>query len=386
MLKHLQGIMLCLLAFLLVLPPTGYSASLPKTTQEMLKNLKLEPSILADVDKNLNVPQEWIEEAKKEGKLKVRGSPATRKELTILHAPFKERYPFIDIDYYGANRQGRTIKTLMAYKAGRIVADLVLNVATYLSEFEKAGALENLSDLPALIDVPEGFKGQAGEWAGLYKVYWCIAYNTKLVNKRDLPKRWEDLLTNPKWRGGNIALGNRPNLWAVNLWMAKGERWTKDFLTRLFTEVKPQLRKEGMSALVQLAAAGEFHAVIPANPRRTYQSVLDGAPVSFACPEPVPTAVGASTVILKGAPNVHAAKIYLNWLLSKEGQIALYVAGLRTPIHRDIQRKEFLPFADQTLGKKEVFRDQRLDEQITPQLFEFWNPLWLGGGGTPRRR
>ncbi len=386
MLKKLQGFMLCLLAFFLVLQPTGYSASLPKATQEMLKKLKLEPSILADVDKNLKVPQEWIEKAKKEGKLKVRGSPATRKELTILHGPFKERYPFIDIDYYGSNRQGRTIKTLVAYKAGKVLADLVINVGTFINEFQKAGALEDLSALPALIDVPDGYKGPSGEWAGLYKVYWCIAYNTKLVNKRDLPKRWEDLLTNPKWRGGNIALGNRPNLWAVNLWIAKGERWTKDFLTRLFTELKPQLRKEGMSALVQLLAAGEFHAVIPANSRRTYQNVLDGAPVSFTCPEPVPTAVGASTIVLKGASNVHAAKIYLNWLLSKEGQIALYVAGLRTPIHRDIKRKEFLPFADQILGKKEVFRDLRFDQQITPHLFEFWNPLWLGGGGTPRRR
>ncbi len=74
MLKKLQGFMLCLLAFFLVLQPTGYSASLPKATQEMLKKLKLEPSILADVDKNLKVPQEWIEKAKKEGKLKVRGS------------------------------------------------------------------------------------------------------------------------------------------------------------------------------------------------------------------------------------------------------------------------------------------------------------------------
>ncbi len=113
MLKKLPGFMLCLLAFFLIFQPTGYSASLPKATQEMLKKLRLEPSILADVDKNLKVPQEWIEKAKKEGKLKVRGSPATRKELTILHGPFKERYPFIDIDYYGSNRQGRTIKTLI---------------------------------------------------------------------------------------------------------------------------------------------------------------------------------------------------------------------------------------------------------------------------------
>ena len=386
--RKILGVCLTLiwsLGFLLALPSSGLSAPLPKSTQKVLKGLKLDPSILKGVDQELQVPPSWTEGAKKEGKLMVRSTPITPKELKLFLAPFKERYPFIDVDYFGANRRSRTIKTLEAYKGGRYLADLVANVGTFVVEFEKAGGVEDLRSIPGLKNLPEGLKDPEGAWAGSYTIYWCIAYNTRLVSKRDLPKRWEDLLTNPRWRGGNLALGNRPNLFAANLWLAKGERWTKDFLTRLFTEVKPQLRKEGMNALPQLAAAGEFHAVIPSHYKSPYVLTQDGAPVSFFCPEPVPAAVGGSAIIIKGAPNLNAAKIFMNWLLSKEGQIAQHAATLWTPAHRDLVRKEFLPFADQILGKEQSFTNPSVVREFMPNLFEFWNNLWLKGGGKSRR-
>ncbi len=373
-----------LLVLILLWPQSGISEPLPKATQKMLKEYNLDPSVLADIDKELNVPEEWIQKAKQEKQLKVRGSPATAKDLRVLFAAFKERYPFIDPDYFGANRQGRTIKTLMAYKTGRYLADLVISVGVFTGEFQKAGGLESLRDLPAFKNVPDQLKDRDGKYVGINKNYWCMSYNTRLVKKADLPKKWEDLLTNPIWRDGNLALGNRPNLWAVNLWNAKGERWVKDFLTRLFTEVKPQLRKEGMNALPQLVAAGEFYAAIPSNYKRPYQVLQDGAPIGFSCPEPVPGST-EEAIILKGAPNLYSAKILMNWLLSKEGQIAQYAHEFAAPLDEGL-RPKLLPFADQIIGKQEVFRDPRSMEEIMPQLFEFWNDLWLKGGGKSRRR
>lgn len=378
-------ISLLITPFFLVLPERGLAGSLPVSTQKILKKLKVDSSILDGLDKELKVPQGWIDKAKKEGKVKVRGTPARSREINSIMAPFKERYPFIEFDYSGANRQGRTVKTLMAYKAGRYLTDAVLSVGAYVAEFEKAGGLEDLRPLPALRNVPKGMRDSEGNWTGISKLYWCLSYNTRMVKEEDLPKRWEDLLTNPKWRGGNLALGNRPNLWLGNLWMVRGEKWAKDYMTKLFSEVKPQLRKEGMSALVQLIAAGEFHAATPSNYRRTYQMVLDGAPVGFFCPEPTPAST-EEAIILKGTPNVNAAKIYLNWLLSKEGQISRYAGGLWGPIHKDLMRKEFLPFADKILGKQLAFRDPSRMEEVMPPLFEFWNDLWIKGGGKARRR
>jgi ABC-type Fe3+ transport system substrate-binding protein len=212
-----------------------------------------------------------------------------------------------------------------------------------------------------------------------------MAYNTRALKRDDLPKKWDDLLTNPKFRGGNLALGNRPQLWALSLWKVNGEKWAKEFLTRLFTEVKPQLRREGMNANLELLAAGEFNLTIPAAEYRTYQKTLDGAPISYHCPEPVPATV-SEMGILKGAPNINAARVFVNWFLSMEGQIAQYVSDYAPPVHKNLQRKELVPFADQIVGKKDAFRDPVIELEIQPKLLAVWDDLWLHSGGKARGR
>ena len=375
MIKKVLSIMsLLILTVLFSTPQSVLSDSLPKATQEMLKKLKLEPSILDGIDKELQVPKKMIEGAKKEGKVMIRSTPWTTREQNKLLGSFKERYPFIKVDFFGTNQQGRTIKTLVAYKGGRVVSDVVTSIGGFLSEYEKAGALEDLRDIPNWKYSPKDGKNPNGLWVGIYLRHWCMAYNTRLVKKENLPQKWEDILDNPIWRKGNLALGNRPQLWALMLWKAKGEEWTKNFLSRLFTEVKPQLRKEGMNAMVQLAAASEFNASVPAAKARTYQMLLRGAPIGFTCPEPVPVTTEAA-VILKGSPHRNAGRVFLNWQLSREGQLAAYYGRSISPIRKDLQRRELIPFADQILGKKVSFRDPDLQREVMPKLNEVWNDL-----------
>jgi ABC-type Fe3+ transport system substrate-binding protein len=93
---------------------------------------------------------------------------------------------------------------------------------------------------------------------------------------------------------------------------------------------------------------------------------------------------GGTTIILKGAPNGHSAKLLVNWLLSREGQISLHAASSLLPMRPELKRKEFLPFAEHILGKKEAFLDPNLEEKSLPQLLAFWNDLWLRGGKPSR--
>ena len=65
-------ISLLITPFFLVLPERGLAGSLPESTQKILKKLKVDSSILDGLDKELKVPQGWIDKAKKEGKVKVR--------------------------------------------------------------------------------------------------------------------------------------------------------------------------------------------------------------------------------------------------------------------------------------------------------------------------
>jgi iron(III) transport system substrate-binding protein len=372
-----------LLVFLISLPGNALSASSPKSFQAVLNKLKLDEAILTNLDDELKVPNDWIEKAKAEGKVRLY-STFDQQQTTALFAPFRERYPFIQVENTFGTREARVVRPLIAYERGKILADILTALGGAFYRYQKADAVTDLQGLPALKNVFEGAKDPKGQWVSISASYWCMTYNTKLVKKDELPRKWEDLLTNPRWKGKNLALGNRPNLWVQQLWMKKGENWTKDFLTRLFTEVKPQLRKEGLSALAQLVAAGEFHAFIPGSGPVAQQMASNGAPLAFTCPEPVPASASDEAIILKGSPNINAAKILVNWLLSKEGQITQYAASGEVPVHKELARPEFVPFADQILGKDTSFRDMKFETEVFPAVEKLWNNFWIGGGGAPR--
>ena len=367
---------LVLSGFLLVSSPLAHSGSLPKSTTEMLKRNKLDPAILADIDKELRVPQQWIDQAKKEGKLRIRGtSDAARRPAK--YAPFRERYPFIDLDVMGSSHESRVVKTLIAYKSGRVIGDVVDSPGKNLERFKELNALQDVRDIPALRNVIPEARDPEGLWIAHGANTYCMAYNTRAVQRKDLPNQWEDLLVNPVWKNGNLAVANRPERWALSLWKAKGETQTKEFLARLFAEVKPQHRKEGLNAMSQLLAAGEFHAVIPASNSTIYRVAQEGAPINFWCPEPA-SFVLSITLALRG-PNIYATKLYLNWMVSKEGQIAQQIDNSGTPIHSELQSKAFFPYADHILARQKIFMSISDEQRLMPKLTTFWNNLWLRG-------
>jgi len=359
------------------------AAPLPKATDEMLKKLKLDSAIMAGSEKEQEVSKAWLDGARKEGKLRMY-STLDPGQFEVLAKPFKERYPFIAIEYNRASHEDRAVRTLIAYKNKRILTDIITGLGGSYFMYKEIGALDDLRAIPNLKNNTPGTVDTEGLWVGMHMRYWCMAYNTRSLKKEDMPKRWDDILTNPKFRNGNLAIGNRPQLWALSLWKANGEKWAKDFLTRLFTEVKPQLRREGVNAILELLAAGEFNASIPSAEYRSFKKQEDGAPINYHCPEPVPTTV-SEMGILKGAPNINSARMFVNWFLSKEGQLAQYVADYAPPVHKDLRRKEFVPFADEILTKKGAFRDPGVELEIQPKLLAFWDELWMRGGGKKRQ-
>lgn len=358
---------------------TGNAADLPRATQDIIKKLKLDSSILGDLDKETSMPGAWIEGAKKEAELRI-GATWDELQFADLIKPFKERYPFIQIRYSRATRHDRVIKPLLAFQTGRVITDVISGIGAKVAVFRKINALEDISDLPNWKNVPKGMKDPRGKWVGQRLRYWCMAYNTKKVEQKDLPKKWEDLVTNERWHNKTIGMGNRPNLWLITLWGAKGEAWAKDYARKIFSIVKPQLRKEGMNALIGLAIAGEFDASLPSAAYRVNQQVRKGAPIGWHCPEPVPMAI-SEMVIVKGTKKINSARMFINWFLSREGQISQYAANFAPPVHKDLQRKEFLSFPEQIVGKEIAFREPDSLERDLNDLVKFWDELWLAGRG-----
>ncbi len=374
---RILSLMVGLLA--LSLPVASFADEpLPQTTQKIMKDKNLDLKLLSGLDQELQMPQAWIDGAKKEALLRIGGTwdPG---QFDAFARPFHERYPYITLRYSRGTRFDRVTKPLVAYKAGRSIIDVITGIGAEYTEFKDAGAIENLSVIPNRKNVPDGMQQKDGWWLGQRLRYWCMSYNTDKISKGDLPKTWDDLVTSPAMRNGNIGMGNRPNLWLLPMWETKGEAWVKNFSEKLFAVDKPQLRNEGMNGLIELVIAGEFNISLPSAEYRTKQLQDKGAPVSWHCPTPVPLTI-SEVIVMKGG-NTNAAFMFVNWFMSKEGQISQYASDLAPPVHKDLQTREFLSYPDEILGRPYAYLEPERLEGDLDKLLKLWEPLWYSGKG-----
>lgn len=366
---------LCALALATGAISGAAAADLPAATKKALAELKLEPSVMDGLDAELAVPKAWIDGAAQEkGGVIILGTWQDPEFRKITEA-FVERYPNIKLAYTRAAAQARGIKVLVSLAEGRVIADVITSVGDSYPEFKKQKALADLRELPGAKNLAADHIADDGSWIAHKIGFRCMGYNTDLVKKSDLPKTWDDLLTNPIWRNGKLALSNNPNAWLLALWSEKGEAWGKDYTNRLFTELKPQQRKEGMMAVTALAVAGEFYASIPAPERRVEQYAQKGAPISYHCPEPVPITL-SQIVMLEKAEHKNGARIFINWLLSREGQILQYVANASVPVHKGLQDSRFVPFAETITGKPSIARGEDMFGDLEQTMDQTWNAHW----------
>jgi iron(III) transport system substrate-binding protein len=360
-------------------------SDLPKATQKALADLKLDPSVLKGLDDELNVPKAWLDEAAKEKDVIILGT-WENKEFSDMTAAFKERYPSINLKYSRGGTTQRTMQVLVALGEGRVTADVMTGIADATFQFKEMKALADLRELPGFKNESPDYVAADGTWLAHKLSFRCMAYNTEKVKQDELPKTWDDLLTIPAWRNGNLAISNHADSWLLVLWDSKGDKWGANFVDKLFNDVKPQRRAEGMTATTSLTAGGEFHANIPAPEWVAQKLSTKGAPIDYHCPSPVPITV-SQIVMMDKAPHKNAARIFINWLISREGQILQYADTFAVPVHKDLQNPTFLPFAKTILGKPHLVRDDSvLGSDQNKKMMETWDRYWsaqkaAGGSG-----
>lgn len=367
------------LAWTLALGPVVTAAELPKATQKAMADLSLDASVLEGLDAELNVPKEWVEGAKQEKEVIVSGTWEAR-EFRDMTAAFRERYPFINVKYERAGTGGRGMQVLVALGEGRVTADVMTAIADAIFYFIDMKALADLRELPGFKNISPDYVATDGTWLSHKLSFRCMAYNTDKVKKEDLPKTWDDLVKSPRWGGGNLALSNNPSSWLLGLWGDKGEQWGADFTKALFEKLQPQRRKEGLTALTALTVAGEFHASLPSPEWVAKRYVVKGAPLGYHCPEPVPITV-SQIAMLDKSPRKNAARLFINWIVSREGQLVQYASTFAVPVHKALQLPQFVPFAETIVGKKANVRDDAiLVSDTNKKMGQLWDSYWGGGG------
>jgi iron(III) transport system substrate-binding protein len=275
------------------------------------------------------------EAAKKEGQIVLYGSA----DFEMLYAEFHKKYPEIRVT--GVFGRGADVaKRLMSERrAEKYLADLYVNgQTTGYNVFYKAKALDPIPPVLVLPEVTDTSKW----WQGKHhyvdpenqyllningETRIVVGYNTKLVNPAEIKSYWD--LLNPKWKGKIVAYD--PNLGGSGDAMRfffHHKSLGRDFIKRILTEtdiiISSDTRQMG-----DWLAGGKFALTIFAPVSRMDLDVMQiqGLPVSWFEPDYLKegayiTAGSGGVALINKAPHPNAAKLALNWLLSREGQIA----------------------------------------------------------------
>ncbi len=344
------------------------AADLPKATEAILQQLKVSADLLKGLDGELAVPAAWIDGARKANVLKITGSDEPPMQAALMK-PFAERYPFIKVEYSRGAANERVVRPLMAYSQGRFLTDVAQSVNGSIAEFTKMNAAENLSNLPVFKSAVAGAHDPSGLAVSFRSRPYCMSYNTNLLKKEQLPKTWKEFPDTAILANGRIGAVMLPHLWLMPLWHTYGEQWALKYIDDFFVKMKPQIRPEGLNAAMALVGAGENYVSVPAYPERVKELQDKGTPIGWHCPDMVPLEMSKLSVF-RGSPGIDAARLYVNWLLSSEGQLSQVAVFGTMPVHKDLQRKEFFTLPEEMEGKPFASYD---DQETIDRFLVIWN-------------
>ncbi len=293
--------------------------------------------------------EQLIAGAKKEGKLVVYAS-ATAPQLQMYFTAFNKKYPFIKTEFFRAGKQKLVSKILFEEQAKQHIADIIHTSVIETNILKKRDALSKHVPLEAA-SLPAQYKDPEGFWTSVYASGTLLGYNSRQVKRADVPKNYDELL-NPRWKNA-IAIDSNKIEWFAMLLKLKG----RPFMEKL-AALNPSVR-DGNTLVLQLLAAGEFPVAAGVYEYSIEDLKTKGAPVDWLGLEPVITyTVAASLPSRPNNPN--SAKLFIEWLLSKEGQEVINQYG-RVPIRDDVDSKygkilkqHKLLMTDIDLGQKEA--------------------------------
>ncbi|MDP2644486.1 MAG: extracellular solute-binding protein [Desulfobacterales bacterium] len=279
-----------------------------------------------------------VAKAKQEGKLVVSAShtPAVRQATTTA---FKAAYG-IDIEYMGGGKGSELGRKLLAERqAGMYLQDVYIGgTTTILTALKPAGALDPLEPMLLLPEVRDKKLWIGGDylWSDRDKKVivilmspsagQSIIVNTTMVNPGEI-KVYDDFL-NPKWKDKivmNDPTVQGPGLRFVGAGATKIKSW--DFMKELAKQNPAINRNQRLQ--VEWVARGKYAIGLGMEPNLITEFIKAGALIEEVLPEDDHNASAGPNdlCVINRAAHPNAAKVFVNWVLSREGQTVLSLAS-----------------------------------------------------------
>ncbi|MGH7928036.1 MAG: ABC transporter substrate-binding protein, partial [Candidatus Binatia bacterium] len=269
-----------------------------------------------------------IEAAKKERALTLWTSSDLR-TATALVQQFEKKYPFLKVNVFRTGTGALHNKIATEALAGQHNWD-VMNTLMPTRELIERKLLARYRSPEAGMLSDQGLRDPGGYWTAIYAIPFVLGYNTNLVKPSEAPKGYDELLS-AQWKGSKISIDQEGYELLQGLILSWGKEKAVAYLKKLASQ-QPVPRR-GNSLRVQLVAAGEHPLLISmASPIQLARR--GGAPINWIPLEPVPVSFHAIAVS-EHAARPNAAKLYVDFVLSREGQETLR-AVQRIPVRKDV--------------------------------------------------
>jgi iron(III) transport system substrate-binding protein len=265
------------------------------------------------------------EAAKKEGQLTVNTHDPDQEAQAV--AAFNGRYPGIKITWLTG--RGTDIAEKVKTEAANKVYNLdVLDAGSQDTAGLKDEGLTEPYQSPELANVRPEFRDPEGAVNPQYVQVYGIVINTKLVPAGSEPKSWTDLL-DPKWKG-QIAMQD-----------PRGTGGTMSLLTAFSKDSGLGIEYVKKLAQQDVFMGRETQQLLTDTIRGEHAIQLGVSSANFVLEKEKNSAVpikwikpteGESTSMIwlslvKNAPHPNAARLWVDWRLSDEGQTALGKEG-----------------------------------------------------------
>jgi iron(III) transport system substrate-binding protein len=300
-----------------------------------------------------------VQRAKQEGTVVLYTSLAPTESKPLAEA-FEKKYG-IKVELWRALSDKVLQRVVTEGRANRNAVDVV---ETNGPEMEAVAQEKLLAAVhsPYAADLPPHAIPPHRTWFPDRLNFFVVGYNTQKVRADELPKTYEGFL-DPKWKG-RIGIEATDSEWMAALVKSWGEARGMDFFRKL-AAMKPDVRK-GHVLMAQLIATGEVQVGLTMYNANIESLKKKGAPIELAPVQPVvarPQGIG----VAKNAPHPAAALLFLDFVLSPEGQ-KLYESMGRVPASTKV-KSELNNFPFIMTDPNAVLKESQKWEALWNELF-----------------
>lgn len=326
--------------------------------------LAFQPAVAAD--------QAMIDAAKKEGEINWYTSQIVNQYVRPAISAFEKKYG-IKVNYFRGNATDIALKVSTEAKAGRVLADVVDGTTTSVMLMRDGHIMQWVPDNTKSFQ--KQFVDPNGYWAASNFYVLTPGINTEMVKKADIPKTYADLL-DPKWKG-KMVWNATPSSSAApgfvgTVLATMGEEKGMEYLRALAKQNVVSVASSGRQVLDQVIA-GEYPLALQIFNNHASISARQGAPTTWITLD-TSLAVIATISVTKATTKPNAAKLFMEFVTSEEGQKLLAEAG-ELPVHPNVKPLD-APLRPEDGNFKAIFLSPEQVDQSMPRWAKIYQEIF----------